>query len=484
MSSIPPESPESLKPNFHRSQISPTSKIIETNRFLRGSGKFISRIKDLPAPPNDVEKQCESSSSTTKEESGFFEKFSSLSAREFAMIALLALGNLSSTTAFSCIAPFYPDEAKLKELDVIETGIIFGAFDLVMIVTSPLFGKYMHIVGAKKMFSFGLFFAGITSVAFGFLDLLPNGSTFFWASLFVRCAQAIGDTAIVTSALVICAKSFPGQMSFIVGIMETFVGLGYTIGPFFGGVFYELGGFKLPFIVLGLILIFATIAGLFLINDFNEKENEEENDGKQMRDILKIPVIWIMIFAVILCATSFTFVDPTLSDHLSEFHLSTTVIGLLFLVCGGLYSITAPIWGILIDRWRCCNALLIFGATLTMISMLMIGPTPILKLEKNLFIVGTALAILGIGSGALYIPTFQNCLDAVQKQGFDDSSRTYGAVSGIFQSAFALGSFIGPAAGGYGVKYIGFEWSATIIASANFVFVLLLLAIGLITKKF
>jgi MFS family permease len=248
---------------------------------------------------------------------------------------------------------------------------------------------------------------------FGFLDLVPNGSIFFWASLFVRCAQAIGDTAIVTAALVICAQSFPGQLSFIVGIMETFVGLGYTIGPFFGGVLYELGGFKLPFVVLGLILVFATFAGCILIREHKEPE-DEENGPKRMRDILKIPVIWIMIFAVILCATSFTFVDPTLSDHLSEFHLSTTVVGLLFLVVGGLYSITAPIWGILIDRWHCCNTLLIFGASLTMISMLLIGPTPIAYFEKNLYVISIALAILGIGSGALYIPTFQNCLDAVQ----------------------------------------------------------------------
>uniref|UniRef100_A0A914QYD8 Major facilitator superfamily (MFS) profile domain-containing protein n=1 Tax=Panagrolaimus davidi TaxID=227884 RepID=A0A914QYD8_9BILA len=262
---------ESSKPDLNRSlQTSPTpSKIIEINTpFLKGNGKYISRVKVKQTPPSenkDVEKSCEN----PPKELSFFDKFSTLSTKEFAMIGLLALGNLCSTTAFSCIAPFYPDEAKLKKLDVIEIGIIFGAFDLVMIITSPLFGKYMHIFGAKKMFSLGQFFAGITSIAFGFLDLLPNGPIFFWASLLVRCAQAIGDTAIVTSALVICAKSFPGQMSFIVGIMETFVGLGYTIGPFFGGVFYELGGFKLPFIVLGLILVFATIAGLFLINDFS-----------------------------------------------------------------------------------------------------------------------------------------------------------------------------------------------------------------------
>ncbi|VIO99986.1 Uncharacterized protein BM_BM8747 [Brugia malayi] len=35
----------------------------------------------------------------------------------------------------------------------------------------------------------------------------------------------------------------------IVGVLETFVSLGSTAGPLFGGVLYELG-FKLPFIVL------------------------------------------------------------------------------------------------------------------------------------------------------------------------------------------------------------------------------------------
>uniref|UniRef100_A0AC34FT15 Major facilitator superfamily (MFS) profile domain-containing protein n=1 Tax=Panagrolaimus sp. ES5 TaxID=591445 RepID=A0AC34FT15_9BILA len=164
-----------------------------------------------------------------------------------------------------------------------------------------------------------------------------------------------------------------------------------------------------------------------------------------------------MIFAVILCGTSFTFVDPTLSDHLSEFNLSTSVIGLLFLLSGGLYSVTAPIWGLFIDRWHCCNALLIFGAILTAISMLLIGPTSIFSYEKNLLLIGISLSLLGIGSGAIYIPTFQNCLDAVK-------------------------SFIGPTFGGYGVQYIGFEWSATTIAFINFAFVLILM-LGWIAKK-
>ncbi|EYC16233.1 hypothetical protein Y032_0034g2873 [Ancylostoma ceylanicum] len=71
---------------------------------------------------------------------------------------------------------------------------------------------------------------------------------------------------------------------------------------------------------------------------------------------------------------------------------------------------------------------------------------PLLKSEDvtalpmtNLIIIGISLAILGVAAGALYIPTFQSCLDAVKEHGYDDSFRTYGCVSGVFQSAFAFG---------------------------------------------
>ena len=86
----------------------------------------------------------------------------------------------------------------------------------------------------------------------------------------------------------------------------------------------------------------------------------------------------------------------------------------MFLLCGGIYTATAPLWGLLIDKWHCCNALMVFGSTATIISMLLIGPSPIFNFEKNLVSIGIALAILVVAAGALYIPTFQNCLDAVK----------------------------------------------------------------------
>jgi hypothetical protein len=56
---------------------------------------------------------------------------------------MLAIANLCSTVAFSCIAPFYPNEAQLKGLSSTDIGIVFGVFELTMFILSPILGKYV-----------------------------------------------------------------------------------------------------------------------------------------------------------------------------------------------------------------------------------------------------------------------------------------------------------------------------------------------------
>lgn len=105
------------------------------------------------------------------------------------------------------------------------------------------------------------------------------------------------------------------QLTFFQGIMETFAGLGYTAGPIIGSVLYEYGGFQLPFFVLGVLLIFATAVSYFLIENIDD---EPTDDSMGMLSMLRIPVIWLMVFAVIICAISLSFFDPTLAGHLSQ----------------------------------------------------------------------------------------------------------------------------------------------------------------------
>jgi MFS family permease len=47
--------------------------------------------------------------------------------------------------------------------------------------------------------------------------------------------------------------------------METFAGLGFTAGPVIGSVLYEIGGFQLPFFVLGAFLIIVTVLSYYIV---------------------------------------------------------------------------------------------------------------------------------------------------------------------------------------------------------------------------
>lgn len=54
--------------------------------------------------------------------------------------------------------------------------------------------------------------------------------------------------------------------------METFEGLGNTAGPLLGGILYELGGFKLPFITLGMLFMLLGLLACFLVENIESNQ--------------------------------------------------------------------------------------------------------------------------------------------------------------------------------------------------------------------
>ncbi|CEF69096.1 MFS-type transporter SLC18B1 [Strongyloides ratti] len=441
----------------------------DSYKDVSGSIKKIEQVKEDKIDDDSVSNKSQKSI-----------KLKDLSKKEWIIIVMLAMSNLCSTIAFSCIAPFYPLEAQQKGMDKFETGIVFGIFEFMMFITTPIMGKYMVLIGSKRMFSGGLLTTAFTSLAFGFINYIPAGSFFFWISVLLRVVEAIGDAAFVTSSFAIAAKCFPNHIATIVGLMETFAGIGYTAGPMIGGILYEYGGFQLPFIVLGGSLLFTAICSLFAIENF---EDEICDSSRGMIGMLKMPLIWIMSVAVVLCAVSISFLDPTLAGHLESFDLSPTMVGIMFLFCAGGYTISAPLLGILVDKYSCANTLLVVGAIATMSSMFAIGPAPFIPFDKDLYVISIALTVLGFAAGALFIPTFQTSLDAVKEKGYEDNFQTYGCVSGIFQSAFALGGFLGPTIGGFSAEWFGFNWTVALIGFANGIFLIILFIYILIIPR-
>jgi len=57
----------------------------------------------------------------------------------------IALMNISLSVSFSVIAPFFPVEAAKKGATQTEIGLIFGFFELVIFIMSPIYGTFVSI---------------------------------------------------------------------------------------------------------------------------------------------------------------------------------------------------------------------------------------------------------------------------------------------------------------------------------------------------
>ena len=55
------------------------------------------------------------------------------------------------------------------------------------------------------------------------------------------------------------AKEFPDNVATMLAILESFFGIGMIMGPIVGGALYDVGGFLLPFVSLGSVLVCAAI---------------------------------------------------------------------------------------------------------------------------------------------------------------------------------------------------------------------------------
>lgn len=58
-------------------------------------------------------------------------------------------------------------QAERKGCTATEYGLVFGIFELVVFLVSPLYGQYLNRIGPKLMFNGGIYTTGVCAVLFG-----------------------------------------------------------------------------------------------------------------------------------------------------------------------------------------------------------------------------------------------------------------------------------------------------------------------------
>merc|ERR1719376_878571 len=386
-------------------------------------------------------------------------------------IITFVIVNFCNAMCVSMQAPFHPREAVSKGLKVWHFGLVFGAFEITVFLVSPIIGASIKKIGVKRTLNVGIGAVGLILVAYGCLGLLHSGSLFLALSMVLRIFEACGNSAFLTGSFSAIAREFPDKVASMFAMIELFFGIGEIVGPVVGGALYEVGGFTLPFAVMGSLLFLSSIFIYFVLPDTPEPPTLEPDENAvkpSIKNALSKPAILIALFKVGTAAASLGFLQTTLEPHLHDIQppMTSFQVGALFMVVGGTYGLSLPLWGFLCDSKMTKNSpkfVEVVGAVLITAGFLILGPFKYLPFKKSLGSIIVGMSIHGFGLGASVVGGFSDAHKSAIKAGFPDTIDTYGLVSGLWTSVFAFGAFVGPTFGGILYDALTFRWAIFLV---------------------
>lgn len=373
--------------------------------------------------------------------------------------------NFCNAMTVSMQAPFYPHEAEKKGCVPSEYGLVFGIFELTVFLVSPVIGANLNRMGMKFTLNVGIATVAVSSILFGLLDKINDGKVFLGLSFALRIIEACGNSAFLTGSFSMIAKEFPENVATMFAILETFFGIGMIVGPTVGGALYQAGGFTLPFVSLGGVLLLAAVFTACILPNQREVVNPQTEKPSVMR-ALKVPSILMAAYNVAAASASLGFLQATLEPHMREFNLSPLLVGSMFVINGACYGISAPLWGYVCDR-KPPTVVMACGAVCILMTFSIIGPLPFFPFQKSLGLIIGALVLQGIGLGAQVVSGFAESHKQAIASGFPDNIDTHGLISGLWTSVFALGAFVGPTLAGILFDAVGFPWATVFVIVAE-----------------
>jgi MFS family permease len=132
-----------------------------------------------------------------------------------------------------------------------------NAYTLILVATLILMGKIGDMIGSKKLYLYGLFLFGVTSLILGFVNNIHT-------LIIIRAFQGLGTAILYTMPMAIIAHLWK-ERERAFAVTATFFSIGMLIGPLIGGILtnLEFGNFhgwhllfllNVPFIIFGLII--------------------------------------------------------------------------------------------------------------------------------------------------------------------------------------------------------------------------------------
>lgn len=330
---------------------------------------------------------------------------------------------------YCMIVPILPEYASGLGASQQIIGMLFASYAIAFLITTPIVGLLSDRVGRKLPMVCGLIGLFGSTLLFAFSSDL--------SMLFIaRALQGISAAATWTAGLALISDLFPPkerQMAIGIAISGSFAGT--LLGPLFGGILYEYGGYILPFIAAAGLVLIDGIARLLLLKDPPRLPADQQ---VSLRSMLKNRIILLMAGVIVLVAAATALLEPVLPLYLSdELGVSPTMIGLLFAVMV-IASLIASSFSYAVAERFGRKRVIVAGLVCTAILL------PALAISGSFLVEVVIMAVLGavLAIGLASVPL--EMTEVIDRMG----TGGYGAVYAVYNLALSFGMMAGPIAGG------------------------------------
>jgi multidrug resistance protein len=370
-------------------------------------------------------------------------------------VALVTFATFTDIVAYSVAVPVLPDLSRRLGASPTVIGLLFASFGVTLLTVSLPMGAVSDRIGRKAPMVGGLVALAAATLLFAFATSLP---WLFAARLVQGAADAI--TWVVGFAL-IADRYRVEERGRVTGIVMSGTSFAVMIGPSIGGWLYEIGGIRLPFLVVTLLAVAAAAAFLFV--DLPAPSAERER--VPMALVLRQPPVAACAVAVVLASSTLSMLEPVLALHLGNLAIGPARIGLLFGIAAVVNATLHPLFGRMADRWG-ARRMMLLGLALSAFALAALGQTWSFRSTIAFQIPLAATMALMITPSLAYMA------EATSLSGVE----SFGVAYGLYNMAWGAGLLGGPAVGGFLYERMGFARLAILWAPA------LLLVTGLLAR--
>src|SRR3954470_9788516 len=183
-------------------------------------------------------------------------------------VAFVTAACFTDIVALGVAVPVLPDLGRRLGASPTIIGLLFGSFGATMLVASMPMGAISDRVGRRTPMLAGLAALAASTLLFAYALTLP-------ALFAARLVQGAADaTTWVVGFALVAGLYAPEERGRVTGIILGVTSVAYMVGPSIGGWLYELGGIRLPFLVVtGMALV--TMAGFLWLRAPDHRSTHE-----------------------------------------------------------------------------------------------------------------------------------------------------------------------------------------------------------------